>query len=71
MSVPKTKRYARNLGKTSSLATAKLAIFATDILWESCFKLDLEQLFNGHLYIFFAFFAVTMQIVFIATNDKK
>ena len=37
-------------GKTSSLATAKLAIFATDILWESCLKFDFEQLLNGGLY---------------------
>ena len=44
MSVPKIKRYARIQGKTSSLATAKLAIFATDILWESCSKLNFEQL---------------------------
>ena len=34
-------------GKLVSLATtkqAKLAIFATDMLWESCLKLNLEQL---------------------------
>ena len=26
------------------LATAKLAIFVTDILWKNCFKSNLEQL---------------------------
>ena len=38
MSVSKINGYARIQGKTSFLATAKLAIFATDILWESCSK---------------------------------
>ena len=47
MSVPKMNGYARIQGKATSLATAKLAIFATDMLWESCFKFDLEQLFHG------------------------
>ena len=41
MSVPKISSYARIQGKTTSLATAKLAIFSTDILWESCSKYDL------------------------------
>ena len=44
MSVPKINRYARIQGKTTPLATAKLAIFGTDILWKSFFKLDLKQL---------------------------
>ena len=44
MSVTKINSYACIQGKTSSLATAKLAIFATDILWESCSKIDIEQL---------------------------
>ena len=47
MSVLKIKHYAHIQGKTSSLATAKLTIFTTDTLRESCFKFDLEQLFNG------------------------
>ena len=38
MSVSKINGYARIQGKTSFLATAKLAIFATDILRESCSK---------------------------------
>ena len=40
MSVPKIDRYARIQGKATSLATAKLAIFNTDILWKSCSKFD-------------------------------
>ena len=43
MSVRNIDRYTRIQGKTASLATAKLAIFGTDILWKSCFKLNLEQ----------------------------
>ena len=46
MSVRNIDRYTRIQGKTASLATAKLAIFGTDILWKSCFKLNLEQLFH-------------------------
>ena len=46
MSVRNIDRYTRIQGKTASLATAKLAIFGTDILWESCSKLNLEQLFH-------------------------
>ena len=41
MSVPKIDRYARIQGKTTSLATAKLAIISTDMLRESCSKYDL------------------------------
>ena len=41
MSVRNIDRYTRIQGKTASLATAKLAIFGTDILWESCSKYDL------------------------------
>ena len=58
-------------GKTASLTTAKLAIFATDILWKSCLKFDLEQLFNSGLYNLLLFLTVTTQIVSIATNHKK
>ena len=47
MSVSKINGYTRIQGKTSSLATAKLAIFATDILWESCSKYDFKQLFHS------------------------
>ena len=54
--VPKIKRYACIQGKPSSLATAKLAVFATDIPWESCLKFDLEQLSNGRLYNLLLFF---------------
>ena len=46
MSVRNINRYTRIQGKTASLATAKLAIFGTDILWKSCSKLNLEQLFH-------------------------
>ena len=41
MSVPKINGYARIQGKTTSLETAKLAIFSIDILWGSCSKYDL------------------------------
>ena len=44
MSVSVITRLAGIQGKQVSLATAKLAIFATDILWESCSKLNLKQL---------------------------
>ena len=71
MSVPKTKRYARNLGKTSSLATAKLAIFATDILWESCSKLNFEQLSYTMSIVNVAILAVARKNMSIATNYKK
>ena len=36
--------FARIQGKQVSLATAKLAIFLQNILWESCSKLDFKQL---------------------------
>ena len=44
MSVPEINRYARIQGKTTFLATAKLAIFGTEILWKSCSKYDLQLL---------------------------
>ena len=50
LSVPKIKRYVHIQGtnnpKHHSVATAKLAIF-TDMLWESGFKFDVEQLFTS------------------------
>ena len=49
MSVTKINGYARVQGKTSSLATAKQAIFAIDISWESCSKIDIEQLSTAFL----------------------
>ena len=47
MSVANIASLASIQGKRVSLATtklAKLAIFATDMLWESCLKFNLEQL---------------------------
>ena len=47
MSVANIASLASIQGKRVSLATtklAKLAIFATDMLWESCLKFDFEQL---------------------------
>ena len=37
-------RLASIQGSQVSIATAKLAIFLQNILWESCLKLDFEQL---------------------------
>ena len=44
MSVENIARLASCWGSQVSLATAKLAIFATDMLWESCSKLNSKQL---------------------------
>ena len=71
MSVPKINRYARIQGKTTSLATAKLAIFGTDILWKSCFKLNLEQLFHTMSIVNITILAVARKNMSIATNYKK
>ena len=71
MSVSKISRYTRIQGKTASLATAKLAIFATDILWESCFKLNFEQLSHTMSIVNVDILAVTRKNMSLATNYKK
>ena len=40
MSVRNIDHYTHSQGKAASLATAKRAIFGSDILWKSCFKLN-------------------------------
>ena len=49
MSVLKISRYARIQEKTCSLATAKLVIFATDIVWGNCSKYNFSYNLH-HLY---------------------
>ena len=71
MSVRNIDRYTRIQGKTASLATAKLAIFGTDILWKSCFKLNLEQLFHTMSIVNITILAVARKNMSIATNYKK
>ena len=63
--------YTRIQGKTASLATAKLAIFATDILWESCSKLNFEQLSHTMSIVNVAILAVARKNMSIATNYEK
>ena len=71
MTVRNIDRYTRIQGKTASLATAKLAIFGTDILWKSCFKLNLEQLFHTMSIVNITILAVARKNMSIATNYKK
>ena len=71
MSVSKINGYARIQGKTSSLATAKLTIFATDILWESCSKYDFKQLFHSMSVQNMAILAVAKEFVILATNHAN
>ena len=63
--------YTRIQGKTASLATAKLAIFVTDILWESCSKLNFEQLSHTMSIVKVAILAVTRKNMSIATDYEK
>ena len=71
MSVRNIDGYTRIQGKTASLATAKLAIFATDILWENCSKLNFEQLSHTMSIVNVAILAVARKNMSIATNYKK
>ena len=71
MSVRNINRYTRIQGKTASLATAKLAIFATDILWESCSKLNFEQLSHTMSIVNVAILAVARKNMSIATDYEK
>ena len=71
MSVRNIDGYTRIQGKTASLATAKLAIFATDMLWESCSKLNFEQLSHTMSIVNVAILAVARKNVSIATNYEK
>ena len=71
MSESKINGYARIQGKTSFSATAKLAIFATDILWESCSKKDFKQLFHSMSVQNMTILAVAKEIVVLATNYAK
>ena len=71
MSVTKINGYAHIQGKTSFLATAELAIFATDILWESCPKQDFKQLFHSMSVQNMAILPVAKEIVFLETNHAN
>ena len=71
MSVSKIIRYARIQRKAYSLATAKLTIFATDILWESCSKLNFEQLSHTMSIVNVAILAVARKNMSIATDYEK
>ena len=71
MSVRNIDRYTRIQGKTASLATAKLAIFGTDILWKSFSKLDLEQLSHNMSIVNVAILAVARKNMSIATSYEK
>ena len=71
MSVRNIDGYTRIQGKTASLATAKLAIFATDILWESCSKLNFEQLSHTMSIVNVAILAGARENMSIATDYEK
>ena len=46
------------------LATAKIATFTMDIVWESCLKLNLEQLSHSMSVANIASLAVSKELVF-------
>ena len=69
MSVTNTNGYLCSQGKTSSLATAKLAIFATYILWENGSKIDIEQL--SVAFLSKILIAVAMEDFTFATNHAN
>ena len=64
MSVSKINSYALIQRKTSSLATAKIVIFRTDMLWKSCLKSYLEQLSHSMSVAKIASLAVAKKLVF-------
>ena len=47
------------------MITAKLAIFATDMLWESCLKFNFEQLSHSMSVANIPSLAVAMEIVIL------
>ena len=60
-----TKQFAWLVAKiTNSLATAKIAIFCTDMLWKSCLKSYLEQLSHSMSVAKIASLAVAKKLVF-------
>ena len=60
-----TKQFAWLVAKiTNSLATAKIAIFCTDMLWKSCLKSYLEQLSHSMSVAKIASLAVAKELVF-------
>ena len=71
MSVANIASLASIQGKRVSLATtklAKLAIFATDMLWESCLKFNLEQLSHSMSVANIASLAVARETYFPWSN---
>ena len=62
MSVANMASLASIQGSQVSIATAKLAIFYTNMLRESCFKFNSEQLSRGMSVANIARFAIAMEI---------
>ena len=61
MSVANMASLASIQGSQVSMATAKLVIFYTNMLWESGFKFNSEQLSHGMSVANVASFAVAME----------